>query len=402
MEPAPTMNLVAALTSDEDLECALGLIRDLSEGIGGRRPTGDGESAAAELLSGALQDAGLKPRREPFAGYSTFALPFAVVMGLAVSPALLPRRRRAARAVLGGLATAGLISEGSLRTAPISRFFSRSPSRNVLTEIEPREPAERTLCLMAHMDTSRSGLIFHPRLVGLMGRWITANSVAVPAAAALELLAGRLPVAGRLAAGLRLWLAVSLGLLAEREIRGVDVPGANDNASGCGVVMALAKRLADAPLERTRVVVLLTGCEESGTLGARAFRDSHASGDMANWLFLNFDNVGGPGTVRFLRREGVIAKWDADAGLISAAEGVAARRPDLRFAPEDSPAGLTYDTSPLHAVGLRALTISVQDGFIPDLHWPTDVFGNVDPDGVRRTIEAGAELIAAIDRGEAS
>ena len=67
------------------------------------------------------------------------------------------------------------------------------------------------------------------------------------------------------------------------------------------------------------MVVLITGCEESGTLGARAFRDSR---DTDGWLFLNFDNVGGPGSVRFLRREGVIAKWDADAGLIAAADGV--------------------------------------------------------------------------------
>ena len=178
----------------------------------------------------------------------------------------------------------------------------------------------------------------------------------------------------------------------------MDVPGANDNASGCGVVVALAGRLAAQPLGSTRVVVLITGCEESGTLGARAFRDSD---DTDGWLFLNFDNVGGPGSVRFLRREGVIAKWDADPGLIAAAAGVAERRPSCGWLPEDSPAGLTYDSSPIHAAGGRALTISVQDGFIPDLHRPTDVLANVDRDGVGRTLEAGAELVAAIDRGEA-
>jgi len=148
----------------------------------------------------------------------------------------------------------------------------------------------------------------------------------------------------------------------------------------------------------TRVEILVTGCEEAGTLGARAYRDSR---DSSGWMFLNFDNVGGPGTVRFLRREGVIAKWDADPGMIAAAAGVADSRPDLRMAPEDAPAGLTYDSSPIHAAGGRALTISVQDGFIPDLHQPSDVLANVDRDGVRRTLEAGAELVAAIDRGVA-
>ena len=53
------------------------------------------------------------------------------------------------------------------------------------------------------------------------------------------------------------------------------------------------------------------------------------------------------------------------------------------------------------ARGGRALTLSVQDGSIPNLHRPTDTVENVDPDGVGRTLEAGVELVAAIDAGAA-
>jgi hypothetical protein len=386
-----------AAIRDEDLAVAMDTIAELAGEIGPRRPTGPGEAAAAEALVARLRSAGVEARSEGFRGYSTFAAPFGIVLGLAVLPGLLPLRHRLMRLLASSLAVAGLLTEGSLRFSPLSALLARRPSRNVVATIEPRGPAQRTLCLLAHMDTSRSGLIFHPRVVGWMPRWIAANSVMVLVQGALEPFAGRGPA--RRALGLvRAGLAAGLGLLAEREIRGVDVPGANDNASGCGVVAALASRLASEPLESTRVEILITGCEEAGTLGAQAYRDSRGVDDR---LFLNFDNVGGPGTVRFLRREGVIAKWDADAGMIAAAQSVADRRPDLRMAPEDDPAGLTYDTSPIHAVGGRALTISVQDGFIPDLHRPTDIVANVDRDGVRRTLEAGAELVDAIDRGEA-
>ncbi len=382
---------------DGGLEDAMAVIAELSEGIGARRPTGVGESAAADALVARLRSAGIDAGTETFRGYSTFAAPFAVVLGLAAAPVLMGRRRLA-RIASSWLAAAGLVSEGSLLRAPLTKALSRRPSRNVVAAIEPSGEARRTLCLVAHMDTSRSGLIFDPRFVGWMTRWIAANSILVLAQAALEPFAARSRPIRRGLTGIRVALLGSLGLLAEREVRGVDVPGANDNASGCGVVTALATRLAAAPLESTRVVVLITGCEESGTLGARAFRDSR---DTDGWLFLNFDNVGGPGSVRYLRREGVITKWDADAGLIAAADGVAARRPELRIAPEDSPAGLTYDSSPIHAAGGRALTISVQDGSIPNLHWPTDVYANVDRDGVGRTLEAGMELVAAIERGDA-
>ena len=70
----------------------------------------------------------------------------------------------------------------------------------------------------------------------------------------------------------------------------------------------------------------------------------------------------------------MIAKFRSDPALIAVAEDVAARRPDLRLAPTDSPAGLTYDSSPVTARGGRALTLSTQDGFIPNLHRESDTF----------------------------
>ena len=371
----------------------------LAGDVGPRRPCSRSERIAAQLVSERMQAEGLEPTLESFGGYSTFGLPFGLITGLAVAPAALPPRARMARSLLALTAGGALAAEGSLTHTPLSDALARQSSQNVVATIEPDGRAERTLCLMAHLDSSRSGLIFHPRVVGLLGRWIALNSALVLAGAVAEPLLGHTS-RGRdaLAAG-RAALAAGLALLLERELRGEDVPGANDNASGCAVVLALASRIAASPLASTRVVVLLTGCEEAGTLGARAFLDRHNTG---GWLFLNFDNVAGPGTVRFLTREGVISHWPADGGLCRVAAEVARRRPDLRMAPEPNPAGLTYDSSPVLARGGRALTLSVQDGFIPNLHRPTDTVENVDPGGVRRTLDAGAELIAAIDSGAAS
>jgi hypothetical protein len=142
----------------------------------------------------------------------------------------------------------------------------------------------------------------------------------------------------------------------------------------------------------------MTGCEEAGVLGAQAFLRTH---DTSGWLFLNFDSVGGPATLRYIRREGVIGKWDADPGLIEVARRLAERRPDLGLEHTDTPAGLTYDVSPVLARGGRALSFSAQDATIPNLHWPTDVTENIDPDVISRALETGREMIAAIDRGEA-
>ena len=373
-------------------------VERLASEIGPRRPTGPAERRAAELLRGLLEDAGAPAELQSFRGYASFGAPFGLIMSAAALPSLLPANARRARVALAATATAALLTEGSLRFTPLTRALSRWSSQNVVAAVEPTGSPRRTLCLTAHLDTSRSGLMFDPRFVGLLGAWITLNSLLVAGCGLAEPLLGRRRGGRRLQALARSLIAAGLGLIAERELRGVDVPGANDNASGCAVVVELAREIAARPLASTRAVICLTGCEEAGTLGARAFLDRHRT---EGWLFLNFDNVGAGASLRYLRREGVIAKWAADPELIAIASAIEKRRPELRMAPEDAPAGLTYDSSPVLAAGGRALTLSIQDGSIPNLHWPTDTLANVDPEGVERALKAGRELVAAIDRGDA-
>lgn len=372
------------------------LVAELADRIGPRRPTSAAEREAREATVPLLAEWGVEAQIEAFDGYSSFAWPFGVIEAAALAPSLLPGRRRRSRALLAVASALTLAAEGDLRVTPLSDLLSRRESGNVVATIEPRGERRRTLVLMSHIDSSRSGLIFHPRLVGLLGRWISLQSIAGLAQGILEPLLGGRRSGRRLLALIRTPLALGLALLAERELRGADVDGANDNASGCGVVAALAAELATDRLSATRVVLLMTGCEEAGTLGASAFLDRH---DTEGWLFLNFDNVGADCSVRFLRREGVLTKRAADPGLIRVAQAVAEARPELRLASEDDPAGLTYDSTPVLARGGRAMTLSVQDGYIPNLHWPTDTLENVDRDGIARTLAAGREIIAAVDRG---
>jgi Peptidase family M28 len=344
-----------------------------------------------------LQGTGVDAEIEPFDGYSTFGLPYGLILGAALAAAALPRRRRALRALLGATAAAGLVTEGELRNTPLSDALSRRRSQNVVAAIQPRGAVERTLCIVCHLDSSRSGLLFHPSFVRLLGRWITIQSLSVLVQGAAPILERSRPGRAGLAAA-RLVIAAGLGLIAERELRGVDVPGASDNASGCAVAAQLATETAANPLESTRLVLLMTGCEESGLIGMQTFLRSR---DTKGWLFLNFDNVGGPATLRYLRREGVFRMWDADPGLVSVAASIAVRRRELGLAHTDSPAGLTYDATAVLARGGRALTLSAQDETIPNLHQPTDVPENVDVELIGRVLETGREMIAAIDRGEA-
>jgi len=366
---------------------AIELTRILAEEIGPRRPTTSGEARAAEAVREALEEEGVDATIEPFVGYSSFAWPYGLIAALALAPTPLP-------VVALGL----LAAEGGLTRTPVSDVLARRPSRNVVATIEPSGPAERTLCLMAHLDTSRSGVLFDPRVGPALRRLFVGLSAGTAVLAAQPLL--RRAGLGRVAVrGARALCVAGLALLAERELRGVDVPGANDNASGAGAVVELAAERAAVPLASTRLVVLICGCEESGLLGARAFLDMH---DTDGWLFLNFDGVAAPATLRYLPEEGIGRTWPADPALIALAERVRARRPELELEPADAPLGLTYDATAVLARGGRALTLVAGDaGRIPNYHQPTDTFENLDPERLANAIEVGRELIALIDRGEA-
>lgn len=383
--------------TDAGLERVLRWIRLLSEEVGPRRPTSDAEVRAASAMHDELARAGVEASIEPFRGYSSFAWPFGVVLATALAPAALPRSWKRLRGALSVAAGAMLVTEGGLVHNPLSKLLARRGSQNVVATIKPAGTPTRTLCLCCHLDTSRSGLMFRPGVVEHLNAIISTQSAAVLVQGAEPVLARRRPGRALLAAS-RVTVLAGLALLVEREVRGVDVPGASDNASGAAIAAQLAAECAADPPASTRVVLLMTGGEEAGTLGAQAFLRSR---DTAGWSFVNFDNLGGPATLRFLRREGVLVKWDADARLVAVADRLHDRRPDLGLEPTDSPAGLTYDSSPVLARGGRALTFSAQDRTIPNLHLPTDTYGNVDPDVIGRALEVGREMIAAIDRGEA-
>ena len=369
----------------------------LCDQIGPRRPTSQGESVAAMAMRTQLRAKRIDAEVEPYPGYSSFAWPYGLILFTALAPALMPRRMRRLRAVTAIKAAVLLSLEGDLRVTPVSDLLSRREGRSLVASVDSRDEPRRTLCLVSHLDTSRSGLLFHPAAARLVGRWITLQSLAV-------LIGAGEPVLSRSRAGraaliaARLIVGGGLALLAERELRGEDVPGANDNASGVAVAARLLVEHAENPPAHTRLVFLATGGEEAGLLGAREFLRRN---DTDGWLFLNFDGVGAPATLRYLTQEGIFRRHPSDPGLLRIAGEIATRRPDLGLEPQDVPAGLTYDTTPVLATGGRALTVSAQDETIPNLHWPTDVPVNLDSDTLARALEAGRELIVAIDRGEA-
>lgn len=240
--------------------------------------------------------------------------------------------------------------------------------------------AARTVALVAHHDAAHSGLVFHPALgqIGprflprlherssqtlpvLYGVWL--GPVAICAAALL----------GRRAL-LRAGLAVALGAAAAMGDIGARkvVPGANDNLSAVGVLLALAAALRERPLEGVRVLLVSTGSEESFSEGMQAFGRRHfAELDRDRTEFLCLECLGGRDLV-VLEGEGMLRMRDYSAAMraelaaAAADVGVSARRGLRTVAATDGLISLR--------AGYPTVTLaSIDETKLPrNYHWPTD------------------------------
>lgn len=387
-------------TQTPALQEALGVIRMLASDIGPRRPCSDEEKLAGAALVTWLRERGVEANTEEFAGYSTFAKPYGLLFGASLAGGLLQRsanrgaRRGGAALALGSAIAASL--EGDLRWTPVSEALCKQRSLNVIARLPAGGPTRRRVCLVGHLDTSRSGLIFHPAIVPHLAKLLQNPAISLSVLAAGSLVR-RLPGGGVLHTAALGGMAISLAALAERELRGSDVPGANDNASGAAVAMQLAAECAASPLEHIEVDLLITGCEESGLLGAQAYARRHRLRSAAT-TFLNFDTVGGPAPLTYILREGsATLSRPASKRLVNMLESIAQRRPDLGLSAARTTPGLPTDATAMRARGWEAITLLAQGETIPNYHWPTDTYENVDPPTVGRALAAGRELLVTLD-----
>jgi acetylornithine deacetylase/succinyl-diaminopimelate desuccinylase-like protein len=376
---------------------ALGVIGLLASEIGSRRPCSPAERRAGEALASWLRAHGLDPQLEEHRGYSTFAAPYGLLFGTALAGGLLQARAQRAGAAVAAIASALAALEGDLRVTPVSDLLSRRPTANLVGSIAPTGAPRQRVCLVGHMDSTRYGLLFHPRAVRHLGLL-----TAIPAASALVLAAGpllrRLPGEARAVRRAALaGLAFSLIMLAEREIRGDDVPGASDNASGTAVAMQLAAECAARPLGGTTVDLLITTCEESGLLGAQAYARGPRE-RIDGTLFVNFDTVGGDVPLTYIRREGSTVPRSASPRLVAHLERIAAERPELGLRAAHGTPGLPTDATVMMARGEEAVTLLAQGDSVPHYHQTTDTYENVHPPTIERTLETGRELLTRLDR----
>lgn len=171
--------------------------------------------------------------------------------------------------------------------------------------------------------------------------------------------------------------------------------GADDNASGVAVLLALAAACLETPLRHTAIFVAFDA-EEHGLQGARAFVDAPPVPRDRIVLNVNLDMVSrGDKGVLFA------AGTHHTPSLRPPLDEVAARAPvTLRFGhdrPEDGDEDWTMqsDHGPFHQAGIPFVYFGVEDH--PDYHRPTDTADKIDPVFFIRAAETILDALRSLD-----
>jgi hypothetical protein len=392
------------MMADRWAQRALEHVRHLSLDIGPRGSTTPAETEAAAYAWGVMDRLELSPQMQRFKSAISGWRPFALATTLSLlAVALYPLAGRVTAGLAAAIAAVALVSaylELNFWPNPLRWLLPKRPSQNVWAVLRAGRQAAQRVVVVGHLDSHRTPFIQGSMLrLKLFGVLVGVGFLSFAALTVLYLVGA--VIQEDILYFVSLAPAFFLLILVVITIQADMTPythGANDNATGAALVLALAERLKEEPLANTEVWALNSGCEEVGLYGAAAFLREHRR-ELADAYFIPLDSVGGPDTGPcFITREGMVKPYRSDPGLLALCREVAAERPELGAYP--GVMKLLYTEGAIGIKnGLRTLTFVnlTPAGELPHWHRPTDVYENVDPDVLARTGEFLWELLQRID-----
>jgi Peptidase family M28 len=381
-------------------------MRAIYELAGMQRPSAsEGERIAAESIAAHLRELGCETEVEQERAHGGYWWPIGLANAVAAVAAVgalrgTGPRTRVGAAVAAGIAAAGLWDDLGQGRRWIRRLLPHRPTYNVVARAGDPD-ASATIVVVAHHDAAHSGLVFHPAL-GQIGPKIAPEhheraTRTAPIMFAVWL--GPVMIGAGAAAGvarlMRAGLALSLGsiaVMADIASRSV-VPGANDNLTAVGAVIALAQRLHDEPLIGARVLLVSTGSEESFSEGMSGFLARHADElDPSCTELLCLECLGGARLI-VVEGEGMLRMRDYPAEMCDALAEAAGRA----GVPVERGAKTVAATDALVALraGYPVVTLaSMEDTKLPlNYHWPTDLPENLRWPTLERAIKVCEQFV---------
>ncbi|MBP7687618.1 MAG: M28 family peptidase [Thermoflexales bacterium] len=348
---------------------ALNHARFLSEQIGPRGATTPEEKRAADYARDQLQQVGLGDARvETFRSPRSKWLPLTIVFSLAVWGTILcwgsfyltrvPAIGAAIGAVLCAFSAWTMYRIASYHHHPLRQWLSTATSHTAVAHIAATEATAHQVVLVANVDTAPDSWVFRtPRRTRMFYGTLRLTAVSLVLSVILFVLGGLNAWSfAFISAGLCAFVQSAGILMTIQAEQGDFGAGANDNASGVGVVLALAQQLRETPLKQTEVWIVCAGSHTLDDGGLRAFMQQQPSLAKTAW-FIGCQRVGRGDNVAYVKREGWLPR-----SIRREVRDLIGRTSDRLGQPPKFVA--TYESTPISAAlwqGCRSVCVTMDD-----------------------------------------
>ena len=303
-------------------------------------------------------------------------------------------------AVLSALGAWAMLAETDFTNNWARWLLPKGVSQNAVGVIPPTGETKSRVVLCAHVDTHRTPVFYASKTWNTLFSLLVAGSLVSMLVSALAYTLGAVfswewvRWIGLAAAAMEIF-ALVMSLHADFTPYS---PGANDNASGVGVILGIAQHLVQKPLDQTKVLLVFTGCEETASYGMVSFLDTHADELGKDTVYIIIDQVGF-GHLCFLAADGLIRKHATHPRALELARAAANALPDIITTER---VGLAYtDAVPVTKRGLVALTLCAlpPPGSDNSIHWHqmTDTLDHVDPQSLENALDFTWQILKDID-----
>lgn len=353
----------------------------LSKKIGPRYAGSNGEKLAHAYITRWLTDLDVDLRSETFRSHHSDIHGLILHGLLAIVAYALFLLNIWLSVFLSALVFVSLQSETYTWTL-LSKFLPRTRSKNVIAVVPALGKTQNRVILVANYDSAKSSILFRPGVVKLYHLLYVVYFVSVSMVGIMSFLGLAAKLAGAERGALvKVWLgfspfsviiAVFTILLLVGELRGKPIAGANDNASGVGVMLSIIKAISTNRLENTEVWGVATSRNVAGARGMVSFLRKHRK-ETRDSVIINIDHVG-RGEVKYLAKEGMLIGFHCNRKIASIARDVfreqdstPLRKGSCYVKKSDALAALTRRR--------RALTIGGLNGKIPaGWRWHSDSY----------------------------
>ena len=383
-------------------------IKKICKDVGPRPAGSEQEHEAQKLMAAELDGACDKVEIEPFDVHPGAFLGWILTDGIMMIAAIVLFffGMSAIALALCALSLIFAIVEFLLYKKLLDPFFPKKTSHNVVAVRKPKGEVRRRIIFSGHADSANEwrftyyggskllvpiiGLSFVGILLGLvLGIWAVAAGHAFSAADSGALNVMRYVFLA--------WIPILFtALFFENKKR--PVMGANDDLTGCFISMAVVKYMQqhDIRFENTEVWVVLTGSEEAGLRGAKAFCKAHKNelSDVET-VFVGLDTIRDYDFAAVYSRD-LTGTVKNDAGACALVKE-AAKQTGLDLPYKSVFFGAT-DAAAVTQAGMKAVSVSAMDPALAKYyHTRLDTADNLDIKTVEAVLGVALETAFLFD-----